>query len=117
MTPWLRRTARRAEPYLRWRGRWLRRELGAAYLRLRARNRLTPTFLIIGVMKGGTTSLYEYLLQHPAVGGSEPKEVWFFNSEYHRGLRWYQGHSPTRSFPRRIRDDLGIEPAIGEATV
>ena len=37
-----------------------------------------PTFLIIGAAKSGTTSLYEYLNQHPEVFMSEIKEPKYF---------------------------------------
>jgi hypothetical protein len=37
-----------------------------------------PNFFIIGVVKGGTTSLYNYLLQHPDIYFSPIKETNFF---------------------------------------
>lgn len=37
-----------------------------------------PNFVIAGVNKGGTTSLYSYLSQHPDVGASSIKETCFF---------------------------------------
>lgn len=40
-----------------------------------------PNFLIIGAARCGTTALYEYLDQHPAVFMSEPKEPHFFAFE------------------------------------
>lgn len=40
-----------------------------------------PTFLIIGATKGGTTSLYNYLNQHPQIFMSEEKEPHFFAFE------------------------------------
>lgn len=40
-----------------------------------------PNFLIIGAAKAGTTSLYEYLQQHPEVFLSTPKEPRFFALE------------------------------------
>src|SRR5581483_8954386 len=43
-----------------------------------ARARPEPNFFIIGASKAGTTSLYEYLRQHPDVFMSEDKEPWFF---------------------------------------
>ena len=62
-----------------------------------------PTFLIIGTMKGGTTSLHRYLRQHPDVFMPEQKELNFFLDEYagrpidppeernwSRGLTWYE---------------------------
>jgi len=40
-----------------------------------------PNFLIIGAAKAGTTSLYEYLKQHPQVWMSPVKETNFFSLE------------------------------------
>jgi hypothetical protein len=37
-----------------------------------------PNFFIVGAAKAGTTSLYEYLRQHPDVFMPEDKEPWFF---------------------------------------
>ena len=48
-----------------------------------------PTFLILGTSKGGSTSLYHYLAQHPDVIMSEPKEPRFFHMEYDRGTDYY----------------------------
>lgn len=53
-----------------------------------------PTFLIIGAMKAGTTSLHHYLSRHPQVFMSEPKELEFFSAEenWQKGLGWYASH-------------------------
>lgn len=50
-----------------------------------------PTFIVIGAMKGGTTSLYHYLGHHPEVSVSRIKETDYFlgRHEYDRGLGWY----------------------------
>ncbi len=40
-----------------------------------------PNFLLIGAAKCGTTALYCYLKQHPAIYMSEPKELRFFPFE------------------------------------
>ena len=48
-----------------------------------------PNFFLIGTAKGGTTSLYYYLSQHPDVLMSNPKEPWFFQVEYERGIEYY----------------------------
>lgn len=53
-----------------------------------------PNFLIIGVQKGGTTSLYEYLCHHPQVIPNLHKEIDFFIWQYYRGLDWYLAHFP-----------------------
>lgn len=41
-----------------------------------------PTFLIIGVQKAGTTSIYNYLKQHPQVYMSPVKETGFFERDW-----------------------------------
>ena len=53
--------------------------------------RLMPDFIIIGVARGGTTSLYEYLIDHPNIVGASRKEVHFFDNHYQKGLAWYRG--------------------------
>lgn len=60
-----------------------------------------PNFIIIGCVKGGTTSLYHYLCQHPNVKrvlkGLKRKEVHYFDRNYQRGLKWYKEHFPKTS--------------------
>jgi hypothetical protein len=68
-----------------------------------------PTFLIIGAMKAGTTSLYHYLRAHPEVYMPPFKAPEFFagDSHWRRGIEWY-----ARQFD-------GADPgaiAIGEAS-
>lgn len=50
---------------------------------------MQPKFLIIGVQKGGTTSLYQYLLEHPQVLPAATKEVHFFDLQWDQGKDWY----------------------------
>jgi hypothetical protein len=49
--------------------------------------------LIIGAMKSGTTTLFNYLDQHPAIAGARPKEPGFFafDDVFARGRGWYDG--------------------------
>ena len=54
----------------------------------------TPNFLIIGAAKGGTTSLYDYLVGSPNVLPSFKKEVAYFDQHYARGEAWYRAHFP-----------------------
>lgn len=42
-----------------------------------------PYFIIAGVQKSGTTSLYHYLNHHTELCGSKPKEVHYFNRDYY----------------------------------
>jgi Sulfotransferase domain len=69
---------------------------------------MLPTFLVIGTMKGGTTSIYHYLSGHPQVFMSATKELHYFVAEKNlaRGQGWYE---------RNFRDSGGV-PAVGEAS-
>jgi tetratricopeptide (TPR) repeat protein len=67
-----------------------------------------PNFLIVGGMRCGTTSLYEYLTKHPQVLPALKKEVQFWSWEYSRGIDWYLAHFPP--FPE------GESFVTGEAT-
>jgi hypothetical protein len=51
-----------------------------------------PNFLVIGAMKSGTTSLFNYLRAHPQIFMSPLKEADFFVEEknWQRGLDWYR---------------------------
>ncbi len=53
-----------------------------------------PTFVVIGGLKCGTTSLHHYLALHPEVAMSRPKELNFFVAELNWGLGpdWYASH-------------------------
>ncbi len=53
-----------------------------------------PNFLIIGVHKGGTTSLYGYLIQHPQIIPSVKKEVDFWSWKFNTSINWYLAHFP-----------------------
>ncbi|XP_077591275.1 heparan sulfate glucosamine 3-O-sulfotransferase 3B1a [Stigmatopora nigra] len=55
-----------------------------------------PQAIIIGVKKGGTRALLEFLRLHPDVSaaGAEPH---FFDRNYDKGLDWYRDLMPTSS--------------------
>ena len=57
--------------------------------------RLLPNFLIIGTQRGGTTSLYNYLVERPGVAPAAVKELHFFDKKFHKGAAWYRAHFPT----------------------
>ena len=66
-----------------------------------------PDFVIIGAKRGGTTSLYNYLLEHPSIhplfpGRQHIKGVHYYDSNYARGLRWYRSHFPLEASGRHI---------------
>ena len=57
---------------------------------------LLQYFLIIGAARAGTTSLYEGLKTHPDVFGSRIKEIYFFDTNFHRGVNWYKRFFPSK---------------------
>jgi hypothetical protein len=65
--------------------------------RLTTSLRVLPDFLVIGVMKGGTTSLFQYLVKHPQVNPPFRKEIKFFDIHYAQGLNWYRAHFPLKA--------------------
>uniref|UniRef100_T1JBT2 Sulfotransferase domain-containing protein n=1 Tax=Strigamia maritima TaxID=126957 RepID=T1JBT2_STRMM len=81
--------------------------------------RRLPKALIIGVKKGGTRALLEFIRLHPDIRAVGP-ETHFFDRHYQRGLEWYRSRMPqsnpgqltmektpsyfvTRAAPARIR--------------
>ena len=75
-----------------------------AYGRATSSARPLPDFLIIGAQKAGTTALYAYLREHPAIAGPPWKEVSFFDRHYRRGAAWYRGNFPNRLYLRRVHE-------------
>jgi hypothetical protein len=65
-----------------------------------------PTFLIIGAMRSGTTSLTRYLRPHPDVYMADRKELHFFDFDYGLGIERY----------RENFEGAGDALAVGEAT-
>lgn len=78
---------------------------------LRERARPSPTFIIIGAQRAGTTSLYNYLTQHPAVIAARRKELHFFDRSFHLGIGWYR-----RQFRKPPLLRIGARLITGEST-
>lgn len=85
-----------------------------------AASRALPDFLIIGTKRGGTTSLWNYLLDHPLVPRLFPapntKSAHYFEENWHRGLRWYRSHFPTERRLLALQRRHGARPKVGEAS-
>jgi Sulfotransferase domain len=92
----LRATAKRAWTKLPQPTRDAAKSVWAGYARVTARSRVLPDFLIIGTQRGGTTSLYKYLVQHPSLAHALTKELRFFDLNYGKGIDWYRSRFPTR---------------------
>ena len=79
-----------------------------------------PDFLVIGAKKGGTTSVANWLVQHPQVMPMFPriqrhKSPHFFDINYWRGPDWYLSHFPTRAV-RRVRERRAGGAQVGESS-
>jgi hypothetical protein len=85
--------------------------------RLTHRARMLPGFLIVGAQRGGTTSMYRTLSQHPAILKAVlHKGVHYFDTGYDHGLGWYQGHFPLRATAARARRSAGDVPVTFESS-
>lgn len=65
--------------------------------------RQLPSALIIGVKKGGTRALLEFIRIHPDVRAAG-SEVHFFDKHYSKGFQWYR-----RRMPPTLEGQLTIE--------
>jgi len=86
------------------------------YASLTSSRRLLPDFLIIGAQRAGTTSLYRYLVRHPAISRAITKELRYFDLNYQRGERWYRSRFPSAGARARARRRTGMDLVVGEAT-
>jgi hypothetical protein len=91
------------------------------YGELTAGLRPGPDFLIIGAKRGGTTSLWNYLQEHPRVLPLLParqriKGPHFFDSNFPLGMRWYRSHFPTSAWRRALERRGGGPVAAGDAS-
>lgn len=78
--------------------------------------RLLPDFIIIGAQRGGTTSLYAYLSQHPQIAPAALKEIHFFDNNFRKGVAWYRTQFPSL-IEKSIAKNIGNQNFItGEAS-
>lgn len=86
-----------------------------------------PDFLVIGAKRGGTTSFYYDLTQHPCVVRLYPppvpvvkpdatKGVHYFDSNFGRGSKWYRSHFPTSVTRTLVGRREGTRAIAGEAS-
>src|SRR3989475_12849627 len=88
----------------------------SGYAWLTSRGRLLPDYLIIGTQRGGTTSLYKYLVQHPDTAHALTKELRFFDQNFERGLGWYRSRFPSAGHRDHVRRARGTRLVVGEAS-
>jgi hypothetical protein len=80
-----------------------------------------PDFLIIGTKRGGTTSMWNWLVDHPAVLPMFPalrgnKSTDYFFDGGARGERWYRSHFHSRPYRRVLARRRGHRVVSGEAS-
>ena len=78
--------------------------------------RLRPTFLVIGAQRSGTTSLNDYLDEHPTILCATVKEVQYFHRYYEKGERWYSSRFPLTAQRTWVRRRTGVNPPVGETS-
>ena len=80
--------------------------IGRTYRKSTSYGRMLPSFLIIGTQKGGTSSLYNYIIQHPYVLNSKIKEIHYFDNNFSKGINWY------RSFFQSYKNRRDSSPIV-----
>lgn len=83
--------------------------------RLTAAQRPQPDFILIGTMRGGTTSLFRDLCAHPQMLAPLRKEIHYLDYHHADGERWYLAHFPTRRRRGAVARRQG-HAITGEAT-
>ena len=84
---------------------------------------MLPNFIVLGAAKAGTTALYWYLAEHPAVFMSPVKETNYFAYGLDAKGQLLYGDPDVHRFPvkslreyEELFEDVGDEVAIGEAS-
>ena len=84
---------------------------------LRRGERELPTYFIVGAKRAGTTSLDEYVVDHPLVlRGLVEKGCRYYDVNYARGPAWFRSHLPLSADLDRLERDLGARPIVGESS-
>lgn len=95
----------------------LARATARATGRVTASARMTPSFLIVGAQRCGTTSMYKTLSQHPMVLPAVlHKGAHYFDTGYGHGSSWYRGHFPLLASARRAAPAPDRLPITGESS-
>ena len=77
--------------------------VGGSYLLRQASSglRSLPDLVVIGVAKGGTTSVADHISQHPDIAPPFQKETHFFSRNFARGLSSYKANFPCSLLARK----------------
>lgn len=84
---------------------------------LRRGERELPTYFVVGAKRAGTTSLDEYVVDHPLVlRGLVEKGCRYYDVNYGRGAAWFRTHLPLSADLDRLERQLGSRPIFGESS-
>ena len=76
--------------------------------------RCLPDYIGIGTIKGGSTSLWHYLAQHPQILAADEKQVRYFDYFSYLGPAWYRSMFPTEADRVALSARLGLPVITGE---
>ncbi|MDN5855086.1 MAG: sulfotransferase domain-containing protein, partial [Actinomycetia bacterium] len=104
--------------------RWLKdlaNGVTRTYATRTASMRPVPDFMVVGTKRGGTTSMFRYLLMHPGILGLYPQSRDKKGTEYFfrhtiEDSAWYRSHFHTETYRRLRERRLGYRPLSGEAS-
>lgn len=92
---------------------WLKRQSG----RIMPGDSMTPSFLLIGGKRCGSTTLHRAIIDHPHVlAPRTSKSSHYFDVNHDRGAAWYQSHFPSLTTAERMTSRTGITPITGESS-
>lgn len=95
----------------------LGRRLSVSTGRHTASWRMTPSFVLAGGQRCGSTSLFRALMDHPNIlPPVHHKGVNYFDVGYEHGADWYRGHFPLRSVAALRARSAGHPPMTFEAS-
>jgi hypothetical protein len=84
---------------------------------LRRGERELPSYLVVGAKRAGTTSLDEYVVDHPLVlRGLVEKGCRYYDVNYAKGPAWFRSHLPLSADVDRLEQQLGARPIVGESS-
>ena len=93
------------------------KKLHRTYCTLTGFLHVLPDFYIIGTQKGGTSSLYGYMIDHPSIQPCYSKEPSYFDRYFDRGLDWYKVNFPFKIHRFIVTKILQKKFITGEASV
>lgn len=70
--------------------------------------RKLPDFLVIGGKRCGTTSLFQFLQQHPMINLPPFDHMGFFDDNFHLGIRYYKSFYPLKTKHNNLKLDYDV---------